>query len=464
MAQHQSLCVHAHFYQPPREDPFTGIIPHEPGALPFSNWNERIYETCYKPNAELGNFNKISFNLGPTLIHWLKDAHPEVLTQIVQADHENYERYGVGNAIAQGYNHTILPLAIRRDKQTQIQWGIRDFEITFNRKPQGMWLPETAVDMETLELLVDNGIEFTILAPWQADVHEVNPRKAYQVLLPNHKSIKVFFYHSGISSRISFDPCSTENADQFIREYVKGEFSTRGEDQMLLVASDGELYGHHQTYRDKFLSYLLNGSLSCQNIEFSFPALQLQKQKVIPLVKIKENTSWSCHHGVERWRGVCSCTLNSEWKKPLREALNQLSRGIDQIYFESCQEILKNPWESRDRFIEVILGEQKYSDWLMNKTHYPASAADSAKIRSMLQAQVERQRMFTSCGWFFEDFDRIEPKNNVIYAAHAIWLTRLASGVDLAPSAIPALDKARSWRTGLTASQVFNDALKRFEN
>jgi alpha-amylase/alpha-mannosidase (GH57 family) len=463
MPPHHSLCVHAHFYQPPREDPYTGIVPSEQGAWPFLNWNERIFETCYKPNAELGNFNKISFNLGPTLSQWLKETHPETLAKIVQADSENVKQYGVGNAIAQGYNHTILPLMKRRDKQTQISWGISDFKRTFGRKPQGMWLPETAVDMETLELLVANGIEFTILAPWQAETQDLDTRKAYQVILPDHKSIKIFFYHSGISSRISFDPGSTENADSFILDYVKGEFTSRREDQMLLIASDGELYGHHQVFRDKFLSYLLNGSLSCQNIDYSFPALQLQKQKVIPIVKIKENTSWSCHHGVERWRGVCSCTLNSDWKKPLKFALDRLSWDIDQIFLEKTQEILSNPWKSREQFIEVILGEKKYSDWIIGQITDPISAVESEIIHFLLQAQMERQRMFTSCGWFFEDFDRIEPKNNIAYAAHAVWLTKQATGIDLSPMTIPYLDKVRSWMSGLTASQVFKDVLVRFE-
>ena len=340
MALHQSLCVHAHFYQPPREDPFTANIPLEAGAWPFNNWNEKIFENCYKPNAELGNFSKISFNLGPTLSVWLRQNHPEVLNLIVQADHENYERFGTGNAIAQPYNHTILPLANRRDKQTQVRWGIYEFERTFQHKPQGMWLPETAVDMETLEILAENGIEFTILAPWQAETKDLDPRRAYQVMIANHKPIKVIFYHSGLSSRISFDPGSTENADQFIRGYVKPEFTNKNENQWIMMASDGELYGHHQVFRDKFLSYLLNGSLAGQNIDYSFPGLQLQKQQVFPVMKIREGTSWSCHHGVQRWRGVCACTPNSEWKKHLRDALEVLALNVNSVFLDACEGIL----------------------------------------------------------------------------------------------------------------------------
>jgi alpha-amylase/alpha-mannosidase (GH57 family) len=464
MSSPHRLSVHGHFYQPPRTDPLTGKIPVEPGAAPFANWNELIFENCYKPNAELGNFSKISFNIGPTLSEWLRQFHPDVLNTIVQADQENVKHYGDGNAMAQAYHHTILPLAKRRDKQTQIRWGIYEFERTFHRKPKGMWLPETAMDMETLEVLADNGIEFTILAPWQADDKEVDPRKAYQVILSDHRSIKVFFYHSGLSSRISFDAHATSNADQFIRHFVKPEFSGSNDNQWLTIASDGELYGHHQAFRDKFLSYLLNGSLTFQNIEFSFPALQLQKQQIFPIMKIREETSWSCHHGVQRWRGSCACTPNNEWKKPLRDALEILEDGADRIYMEYCQGIGVNPWEARDRYIEVFSGERDFKVWLTEISIAVFSDRQADRFKKLLEAQLDCQMMFTSCGWFFEDFDRIEPKNNVTSAARAVWLIKQAVGIDLAPSILPKLENSRSWRTGITAAEVFIKVLLRFEN
>jgi alpha-amylase/alpha-mannosidase (GH57 family) len=236
MPSSKNLCIHTHFYQPSREDPFSGIIPDEPGASPYRNWNEKIFEDCYRPNVEVGNFNKISFNIGPTLSQWMKNTHPDTFNQIVNADKKNVEKYGVGNAIAQSYHHSILPLASSRDKQTQISWGIYDFQRTFGRKPQGMWLPETAVDTECLELLAQNGIQFTILAPWQAESDEIDPKKIYQVALRDGKSIKIIFYHSGISSRISFDPNSTLNADLFNQNYISSEFSSSRESEMLLVA------------------------------------------------------------------------------------------------------------------------------------------------------------------------------------------------------------------------------------
>ena len=463
MPDHHSFNVHAHFYQPSRVDLLTGSIPDEPGAYPYRNWNEKIYEECYRPNAELGNFSKIGFNIGPTLTAWLRNFHPDTLHQIAKADRENFEKFGVGNAIAQSYHHTILPLANRRDKQTQIRWGIYDFERTFGRKPQGMWLPETAVDLETLELLIDNGIQFTILAPWQAAVHDVDTRKAYQVILAGHKSIKVLFYHSGLSSRISFDPNATENADEFIRAYVKPEFLTGEGNQWLTVASDGELYGHHQPFRDKFLSYLLNGSLNIQSLEYSFPALQIQSQTTFPIMQVKENTSWSCHHGVKRWHGVCACTPNSEWKKHLREALERLENNLDRIFEECCLGLHLEPWIARDAYVEVFTGEKRFEEWIKPLAKHDLSREEIAQLRLLFDAQLDGQRMFTSCGWFFEDLDRIEPKNNLAYAAHAVWLVKKATSIDLSLELLPYLERVRSWRSGLTAANVFIQALSRFD-
>ena len=463
MSNRHSLCVHAHFYQPTREDPLTGIIPEELGAQPYSNWNERIYETCYKPNAAMGNFSRISFDIGPTLSQWLRRYHPDTLNQIIHADRLNMEHYGVGNAIAQPYHHTILPLGKRRDKQTQIRWGIYEFERTFKHKPEGMWLPETAVDMETLEVLVDNGIQFTILAPWQAEVKDVDPRKAYQVILPGHKSIKVFFYHSGLSARVSFDPNATENADVFARNIVKPEFLAGDQNQWLMVATDGELYGHHQIFRDKFLSYLLDGSISAQHIETDFPGLQLTKQKVFPVVKIQENTSWSCHHGVQRWRGACACTPNSEWKKPLREALERISGEVDKIFTEACKGLFENAWEARDRYIEVFSGDLKFGDWLRNFTDLPLTVEKVNQLERLFQAELDCQRMFTSCAWFFNDLDRIEPRNAVTYAAHAVWLVKKAVGTDISPEVVAILKKSKSWQSDVSALDFFKEAIHHFE-
>jgi alpha-amylase/alpha-mannosidase (GH57 family) len=326
----RALCVHGHFYQPPREDPLTGLIPSESGASPYQNWNERIHAECYRPNAELGNFERISFNIGPTLYSWMQNYDRETCRLIVAQDRSNLRRFGVGNAIAQAYNHTILPLASRADKITQIAWGIADFEHRFGRKPQGMWLPETAIDLETLTILVEHGIEFTILAPWQADCDHLDPTEPYRVALPGGKSITVFFYHRELSTAVSFNPALTTNADAFAQNEISNRYWAekieRGEPQILLIASDGELYGHHQQFRDRFLAHLVNGASSHLGIDLTYPALWLKTHPPRRMISLREKTSWSCHHGVLRWMGECGCTPgDGRWKAYLRQSLNRLA-------------------------------------------------------------------------------------------------------------------------------------------
>jgi alpha-amylase/alpha-mannosidase (GH57 family) len=249
-----AFSIHAHFYQPPREDPLTGEIPIEKGSAPFPNWNERIHTECYRPNAELGNFAKVSYNIGPTLFSWLEAHHPDTMSKIIAQDQANYLRYGVGNAMAQAYNHSILPLSGYADKQTQVYWGLTEFEHRFGHKAQGIWLPETAVDYETLEVLSQLDVEYTILAPWQAERPDIDPTEPYIVQLPHGRKITVFFYQGDLSGRISFDAGATINADQFAQNLLKPRFnaakSRRGEPQFLMLASDGELYGHHKNHRD----------------------------------------------------------------------------------------------------------------------------------------------------------------------------------------------------------------------
>ncbi|MFI5274892.1 MAG: glycoside hydrolase, partial [Ktedonobacterales bacterium] len=250
---HQFLCLYGHFYQPPRDDPFTRQIAPEPGAAPYANFNEKITAECYQPNAAAGNFAAISFDLGPTLAAWLEHAAPEVYRQILAADRLNVERFGVGNALAQAYNHTILPLATARDKRTQIRWGLDDFAHRFGRRAEGMWLAETAVDEETLAIAAEEGVRYTVLAPWQA-TEPVNPTEPYYVRLPNDRTIAVFFYNGPLSGGVSFDWDTTTNADTFVTAYLPHHLSeekrARDEDQVVLVATDGELYGHHKPWRD----------------------------------------------------------------------------------------------------------------------------------------------------------------------------------------------------------------------
>lgn len=453
------FCVHGHFYQPPREDPLTGEIPLEPGAAPYANWNERINAQCYRPNAELGNFEHISFNMGPTLLEWMSKYDPQTLQRIVEQEHRNYERYGVGNGMAQAYNHTILPLANQADKLTQVRWGIADFEYRFGHEPQGMWLPETAADDETLMVLAECGIEYTMLAPWQAKGKDVDPTQPYQVALPGGQEITVFFYNQDLSTRISFDPGATVNADRFVLESLAGKFRLHKgkaiEPQIIMAASDGELYGHHQPFRDKFLAYLMDGALHQEQLTSTFPGLWMREHPPEKIIQIHQKTSWSCHHGVTRWMGSCGCAPNNDWKAPLRDGLVQIAEALDEQYLRIVERYLNDPWELRHQYIHVILGTMSLEELVSSLADHMVGTEALRQIGLLLRAQFERQRMFTSCGWFFDDFDRIEPRNNVAYTAQAVWLTQMATGAYIAPMAQAALMHVRSSRTGLCAEEVF---------
>jgi len=463
----QAFCVHGHFYQPPREDPFTGEIPVEPGAAPYNNWNERIHDQCYRPNAILGNFEHISFNLGPTLANWMKGYDPETHDRIIEQDAHNVAMYGVGNAMAQAYNHTILPLSPRHDKETQVIWGMSDFENRFGRKPRGMWLPETAMDIETLEVLAEYGIHFTILAPWQADVEQPDVSQPYYVSLPGGKRIIVFLYHPELSSRVSFDPGSTENADTFVVQKILPQFrgkATRDQRaRMLIIASDGELYGHHQPYREKFLARLMGSSLIGQNVHTTFPELWLKQYPPEKEIRLKPRTSWSCHHGVLRWSGECACSAHPEWKAPLRSALDKIATALDEEFYKAVRPYLADPWQLRHNYIEVLTGKVDGAGYIKKVFGSRVTESEVNKLRLLLAAQVERQRMFTSCGWFFDDFDRIEPRNNIAYAAQAVCFNFQATGVDLSLDCASWLSGVKSWRSGLQASVVFEHSYGRFQ-
>jgi alpha-amylase/alpha-mannosidase (GH57 family) len=467
MKTKRSFCIHAHFYQPPREDPITGSIPSEAGSHPYKNWNERIHSECYRPNALLGNYKNISFNMGPTLCDWMESHDPKSLELIIEQDRENVRRYGVGNAIAQAYNHTILPLASYQDKVTQIAWGIADFCHRFGRKPQGMWLPETAVDLETLTVLAEHDINFTILAPWQADAENLDSTRPYKVSLPDGKSITVFFYNAELSTRVSFDPTATSNADIFVQKILKPQFKAYSDRQprLLLIASDGELYGHHQIFRDHFLAHLLNGASANEGIETTYLSRWLQMNPPQKSIFIREKTSWSCHHGVMRWMGACACTpSDGVWKAYLRKALDHLGKLLDQEYLGQTSTVIPDPWRLRNRYIEVVLRNITAKELIDEAAGRSLPDDDSLRIQLLLQAQFERQRMFTSCGWYFEDFSRIEPKNNIAYAAQAVRLTRLAGGKDLSADALQDLQHVFSYRTGLRGDILFRKQLKRAED
>jgi hypothetical protein len=462
----KAFSIHGHFYQPPREDPLTSHIPKEPGASPYDNWNERIYQECYRPNIELNNFERISFNVGPTLFSWIGSFHQNSYQQILAQDRINLNKHGVGNAIAQAYNHTILPLSSPSEKAIQIHWGVIDFTHRFERPPQGMWLPETAVDYETLAIMAHQGIEFTILAPWQADAEELDPTEPYRVLLPGGDSITVFFYERELSAKISFDQETSASAEMFAKRDLLPSYVTNNgksvEDQFYLIASDGELYGHHQPNREQFLFDLLNGAGAASGLTPSIPALWLKLHPPRKTVRIREGTSWSCHHGVTRWKGKCACTTtDGRWKSNLRSALDRLATTLDGLYFETIYPLIPKPRLLLQRYIHVILGEMQVEQLIAEITSRPLTNEQQSRISLLLESQRERQRMFTSCGWFFDDFDRIEPRNVILYAAQAVHLAHLATGIDLSNRTAIDLKQVVSPRTGLSADKVFNQHLER---
>jgi alpha-amylase/alpha-mannosidase (GH57 family) len=458
-----AFSIHGHFYQPPREDPLTGVIPSEEGAAPYPNWNERIHAECYRPNATLGNYEHISFNFGPTLLSWMQNHDPATYRQIIAQDHANVRKYRVGNAIAQAYNHTILPLASYRDKVTQVMWGIADFENRFGRKPQGMWLPETAVNLETLSVLAEHGIKFTILAPWQAE-ETLDFTQPYRVMLGGGLSITVFFYHQQLSGDISFHPESTADAYRFVNSKLITAFGLAQASQLVLVASDGELYGHHQRFREKFLSQLLDGASSNAGLTPTFPARWLQEHPPVNSISIREDTSWSCHHGVSRWHEECPCAYDGRWKVHLRRAIDRLAEKLDQVYFRHVGAYIADPWELRHAYGPVLTGEQTADDLIHSYARRKLPAPVTRQVAALLRAQYERQRMYTSCGWFFEDFNRIEPKNNLAYAAQAVALTQQATGIDLSKNTIDDFKHVVSPSSGLRGDEVFGAHLERLDH
>jgi alpha-amylase/alpha-mannosidase (GH57 family) len=462
----KAFSIHGHFYQPPREDPLSGVILPEAGAAPYRNFNEKIHAECYRPNADAGNFARLSFNIGPTLLSWMAGYDSITYQRILAQDQSTVARHGMGNAMAQGYNHTILPLASNADKMVQLYWGMADFTHRFGRLPKGLWLPETAVDTETLLTLARLEIEYVILAPWQARSASLDATEAYRVSLPDGLSMAVFFYQAELSGGISFNPTLTADADRFallnLARHFSAEKEKRGEPQLVLVASDGDLYGHHQPFRDLFLARLLDGASAQAGLTPTFPALWLKQHPPRQTIEIRENTSWSCHHGLSRWLGSCPCTAgDGRWKMQLRRALDRLAAALDGVYFDAVYPHVPKPRLLRQRYIHARLGEISTEDLITEMAGHALTQELYLRLQLLLQAQYERQRMFTSCGWFHDDFDRLEPKHNLAYAAQAVRLTRIATGEDLTSWAIEDLKHVASPRTGLRGDTVFKQQMER---
>jgi len=453
-----NITIHGHFYQPPREEPFLGVIPVEPGAAPFANYNEKICAECYRPNAEAGNFEYMSFNLGPTLASWLERAHPDVYQHIMEADRRQH------NALAQAYNHTILPLMSERDKKTQVRWGIQDFCHRFGRAPQGMWVAETAIDLATLDVMAQLGIQFTILAPWQVN-EPVDPTEPYRVRLREGRSLSVFIYND-LSGAVSYNDDATADANAFAasyqQTYLNKEKATAGRPQMHVIATDGELYGHHKPFRDKFLTHFLQRSAQAYGLEVCSLERYLVAHPATREVTMCEPSSWSCRHGVARWSSGCECdgTTTPEqraWKPALRRALEQLQQEGDALFEDYSGIVLENPWEARDDYMALRNGwETPERFWERHARSSRCAIEQVQMAQNLLEAQYWLQAASTSCGFFFEDLDRIEPRNDIAFARRAISLIWQATGYDLQQGFLRSLQYSTSWRTGRTGAGIYH--------
>ncbi len=471
------VCIHGHFYQPPRENPWLEAVELQESAAPWHDWNARIAAECYSRNAASrildadgniaqirNNYAHISFNVGPTLLSWMEERDPRCYRAILDADALGRKRFsGHGPAMAQVYNHIIMPLANRRDKTTQVVWGIEDFRRRFGRGPEGMWLAETAVDTETLEVLAENGIRFTVLAPKQAaevrslgegawrDVRgeRVDTRLAYRCDLPSGRSIALFFYDGRLSQEIAFGGLLNDG-ENFAGRLIHAHGDS-GLPTLSHVATDGESYGHHHDHGDMALAYCLETLDRSREAQLTVYGEFLALFPPEHAVRIVENSSWSCAHGVERWRGDCGCNagtpgFHQRWRGPLREALDALREALADVFEREARSLFPDPWGARNAYIAVVLDRSagNVDRWLARHAARPLAPAERVRALSLMELQRSALLMYTSCGWFFDDISRIETVQILRYAARAIELARELSGRDLTPEFLRMLKRAPS--------------------
>lgn len=472
------ICIHGHFYQPPRENPWIEAVEAQASAYPYHDWNERITAECYEPNAAsrildgqdqivriVNNYSRISFNIGPTLLSWLAEHAPEVYAAIQTADAESISRFGRGSAMAQAYNHLIMPLASRRDKQTQVAWGVADFSQRFGRPPEGMWLPETAVDLESLTLMAERGITFTVLEPNQVshmrrigdpiwtDVRggRIDPTRPYLVRLPNNLSITVFFYDGPVSRAVAFERLLVNGAN-FARR-IAGTFSEyRPWPQLAHIATDGETYGHHHRHGDMALAFALQHIEEQGFAQLTNYASYLEAHPPAYEVQIVEQTAWSCVHGVGRWSTDCGCNSGGRpgwgqhWRAPLRAALDWLRDTLAPPFEGLGRRLLHDPWAARDDYISVILDRSpaNVEAFLERHARGPLDEGQRAAVLKLMELQRHLMLMYTSCGWFFDDLAGIETVQVIMYAGRAIQLARELFGNDYETGFLARLALARS--------------------
>jgi len=467
--------VHGHFYQPPRENPWTGAVERQPSAGRDHDWNARIARECYVPNGEarvldgdgrivdlVDNYAWMSFNFGPTLLAWLETAHPRAYARLIAADRASAARLeGHGNALAQAFHHSILPLAHPRDRATEIRWGLYDFEKRFGRKSEGLWLPECAVDDATLAAAAAEGVKFVILEPHQAEA--VRPLKG-GAWTPAEKALKpglpylwrgagggelaLFFYDGPLSRAVAFEGAMRDS--RAYAERLAALAQPTADDSLALVATDGESYGHHAPFAEMGLAHLLRYALPEKGLTPVNLGWFLARRPPRHEVKLKPGgTSWSCAHGVERWRSDCGCGAeggrHQRWRAPLRAALEDLRSRLAELYESEAEGLLADPWAARDAYVAVVLDRSDESVARFLAAHAPGARDDAAKTRVLRLLELQRHAlmMFTSCGWFFDELSRLEPEQILLYAARALELAH-ALGAELEPEFVAALAKAPS--------------------
>ncbi|CAH1001587.1 hypothetical protein LEM8419_02490 [Neolewinella maritima] len=475
---HKYICIHGHFYQPPRENAWLETIEIQDSAAPYHDWNERINEECYAPNATArvlnaeqhiaaisNNYARISWNMGPTLLSWLQEHDPATYAHVLAADQQSQQRFGGhGSAVAQSYNHIIMPLANARDQQTQIRWGIADFEQRFGRKPEGMWLAETAVDTDCLEALVDNDILYTILAPRQcravrpatsADWREVHggvdPRRAYRCTLPSGRSIALFFYDGDVAKAVAFE--GLLNDGRLLAQRLMNSLDGGDEVQLAQIATDGESYGHHHGKGEMALAACLDDIDQHPDYQLTnygeFLALHPPEWEA----QIHENSSWSCVHGVERWRSDCGCETgggpgwHQRWRAPLRAALDRVRDRLVQVFEAESADLLTDCWTARDAYIGLVLDRspERVAAFLQQfAKQEEVTEEQQVRILRLLEMQRHAMLMYTSCAWFFNEVTGIETLQVLQYANRALHLCEVLTGRDYHPEFLTDLEGIES--------------------
>ncbi|MFN0247656.1 MAG: DUF3536 domain-containing protein [Kofleriaceae bacterium] len=471
------VCIHGHFYQPPRENPWLEAIEVQPSAHPYRDWNERITAECYRPNAAarvvddrnqiiqiVDNYERMSFNVGPTLMSWLEEHAPDVHGALIEADRASQKRFGGhGSAMAQVYNHVIMPLATPRDRATQVIWGIADFRHRFGRTPEGMWLSECAVNLATLDALVEEGIRFTVLAPHQAAAWRapgetawrstpIDPGRAYKCRLPSGRTIDLFFYDGPTSQAVAFERLLVDG-HKIVSKMTARDPIDASAPTLCHIATDGETYGHHHRYGDMALAWAL------RQVERGWHHTRLTNyaefRTAVPAtweVQLAENTSWSCVHGVERWRSDCGCNTggrsgwNQAWRRPLRDALDWLGTRAYETVDRIGVKLFKDPWAARNAYIDVLLERTQGSRDRFLATYQGRELVGAERNRALLLMELARHAMlmFTSCGWFFDELSGIETVQCLQYAARVTELIAEVTGTPIEDDFVERLAAARS--------------------